>query len=320
MDAMKAEPPRPDLSIVLVSDYAAGTGKSWNDLKSSLLSVRRELATVSHSIQCLLVEEQRFAASVPSDVLVIVPGLTVLPVEATTSYAMKNAGVAAAAADWVVLLDADCRMLEGWLPAALRAIKTAPDAAAISGRTFYAGRSLFERISALVQRSYLDPGARSASRFISNNNAVWRRDWFLRFPMPEDLGPFSSRVQSERMLRAGATLLFEPDMRVIHDFEGVAMDADIARNIGYGTVITRLADPDMPHARLVRLGRGAIPAIVLGKTCLHVRDVVRCARAYDVRWWQIPLAWGYAAFSTLMEAPGMWAAYSGQHLVNTAYR
>lgn len=317
---MEAQAPTPDLSLVLVSDYAAGTGKSWNDLKQCLLAVRRELATVDAAIQCLLVEEDRFAASVPSDILTILPDLSLLPVKVATSYEMKNAGVAAAAADWVILLDVDCHPFDGWLQAALRAVRAAPDAAAISGRTFYEGRSLFERISALVHRSYLDPGARGASRFISNNNAVWRRDWFLRFPMPVGLGPFSSRVQSEQMLRAGATLRFEPDMRVIHDFEGFAMDADIARNIGYGTIVTRLADPEMPHARLVRMGRGAIPAIVVGKAWLHFGDVVRCGSAYGVRWWQIPLAWGYAALSAALEAPGMWAAYGGRDLVKTAYR
>ena len=308
------------LSVVLVSDYAAGTEKSWNDLRATLTAIARELATTSAEVECLLVEDARYARAIPQDVLAILPDLRIVPADVETSYGMKNMGIAAARAPWAAMLDVDCQMVQGWLAAALTAVNENPQVAAISGRTLYEGRSLFERVSALVQRSYLDPGQRGASQFVSNNNAVWRCDWFLRFPLPTDLGPFSSRIQSEQLLRAGAMLHFEPDMQVIHDFEGFAMDADIARNIGFGTVISRLADEEMPHARLIRLGPIAIPAIVLGKLWLHVCDSLRCARFYGLCWPQVPLAWCYALVSGVLETPGMLAAYRGRDLGETAYR
>ena len=88
---------------------------------------------------------------------------------------------------------------------------------------------------------------------------------FLAHPFPAGLGPFAGRMQSESIRRAGGQLLFEPRMRVVHDFEGWPMEVDIRRNCGYGTVIARLHDRALPFACLTHLGVFSIPIFVVGK-------------------------------------------------------
>ena len=313
---------KPRLTIVFVGDYGGGTDKGWQDLRKSLCGMRAELERIGQpdDIEMLLVEEHRTLAAAATALGKTLENVTFVGTDATCSYGMKNAGVAAAAADWVVLIDGDCTPQPGWLAAVLRATDRHPEAAAISGRTLYEGRTLDERISALLARAYLDVVREGPTRFVSNNNAVWRKSWFRRFPMPTGLGAFSSRLQSEQMLRAGAEFRFDPAIVVIHEFEGDAMEADIRRNAGYGTVISRLSDPQMPHARLVRLGPAAIPLIVAGKTWLACGDVLRCGQAYDVPWWALPRAFAAALRGGLQEIPGMLRAYRGQGVGQTAYR
>jgi hypothetical protein len=177
-----------------------------------------------------------------------------------------------------------------------------------------------ERVLGLLSRSYLDPGRRGPTRFISGNAACFRRDVYRRYPLPVGFGAFSSRIQSEAFLRDHATLLFDPDLVVVHDFEGWPMERDIRRNHGYSTVITRLCDDRLPYAGLVRAGVMAIPLIVAGKILDSVRDCFRCFRHYNVKWYELPLALALTVVTHLLEIPGMLAAYRNQTLKATAYR
>jgi hypothetical protein len=108
-------------------------------------------------------------------------------------------------------------------------------------------------------------------------------------------------MQSEAILRGGGHLLFEPRMRVIHDFEGWAMERDIRRNIGYGTIITRLRDRAMPYAWLARPGPLSIPLFALAKTLDNWWDCLRCGLHYGVRWHELH-------------------AFRGQEFAETSYR
>ena len=177
-----------------------------------------------------------------------------------------------------------------------------------------------ERILGLLSRSYLDPGRTGPTRFISGNAAAFRREVYRRHPLPVSFGAFASRIQSEAFLRDGATLLFDPELMVVHDFEGWPMERDIRRNHGYSTVITRLQDDRLPYARLVRTGVIATPLIVAGKTFDSVCDCLRCFRHYNVKAYELPLALVLTIVTHFLEIPGMLAAYRGQTIGATEYR
>jgi hypothetical protein len=134
------------------------------------------------------------------------------------------------------------------------------------------------------------------------------------------MGAFASRIQSEAFLRDGATLVFDPELVVVHDFEGWPMEWDIRRNLGYGTVITRLRDDRLPYARLIRAGVMAIPLIVIGKTVDSIRDCFRCFRQYNVKLYELPLALALTVVTHVLEIPGMWQAFRGKAIAGSQYR
>ena len=306
------------VSVIVVSDYAGGDAKAWDDLRRSLGALARQ--DVDEPVEVLLVESREHAGRVPDDVRSVLPSVKVVASTATTSYELKNEGVRTAAADLVVLLDADCTPSTDWLRRAIEAMRAHPDAAAISGRTCYAGRGVQERVLAVLSRAYLDPGAPGVTAFISNNNAIFRRDAFLAHPLPTNGGPFAARLQSEAIRRAGGNLLFEPTMCVEHDFEGWAMERDIRRNIGYGTIRIRQLDPRMPWAWMARLGVASIPLFVLARTVDSCWDGLRAGRHYGLRWFEQPVAFALAFVVHVLEIGGMLSAFRHEAITTTAYR
>jgi hypothetical protein len=134
------------------------------------------------------------------------------------------------------------------------------------------------------------------------------------------LGPFAGRIQSESIMRAGYYLWFDPSIQVVHNFEGWPMESDIRHNTGYGTIIACLHDPFMPQAWLTQLGVASIPVFVGGKLLDSWRDCVRCASAFGVKWFQIPLVLLCSVVVHLMEIPGMWQAFRRKAILGTQYR
>ncbi len=318
MERQTADATTAKFSVIVVSDYAAGETKSWEDLRRALRAWAEQEGAPAEEF--ILVESSRFKGRIPSDVLGMVSNMKVLYVDAESSYELKNRAVEAAFGDWVGIVDADCIPHRSWLRVLRAAIAGHPDAAAVSARTVYPGRSRMERILGLLSRSYLDPGRSGPTHFISGNAAAFKRDVYCRHPLPVGMGAFASRIQSEAFLRDGATLWFDPELVVVHDFEGWPMEWDIRRNLGYGTVITRLRDDRLPYARLIRAGVMAIPLIVAGKTFDGIRDCLRCFRHYDVRMYELPLALALTVVTHVAEIPGMWQAFRGKAIAGSQYR
>lgn len=309
---------QPEISVVIVSDYAGGGEKSWKDLSNTLRALGQQDGKVN--AEWLLCENKASARSMPDDIRRMLPNLKLVLSDKGGSYELKNAGFQAATSNVVAMLDADCVPARDWVKSAVAAMNALPEVAVISGRTVYPPAGLTERILSLLSRSYVDRGKSGPTRFISNNNSIWRRDVYLKHPLPSGLGPFAGRMQSESIMRAGNQLWFDPSIRVVHDFEGWAMESDIRRNTGYGTVIARLHDPDMPQAWLTKFGVVSIPVFAGGKIVDSWRDCVRCAGAFGVKWFQLPLVLLGSVVVHLMEIPGMWQAFRRRAISETQYR
>lgn len=309
---------KPDISVVIVSDYDGGGAKSWKDLRCVLTALAQQDGNV-HA-EWILCENQVSAKSMPEDIRRMLPDLKLVVADVHGSYELKNAGFRAASSTVAAMLDADCVPARDWLKNAVAAMNAHPTAAVVSGRTRYPAAGLLQRLLSLLSRAYVDRGEAGSTRFISNNNSIWRRDVYLKHPLPSGLGPFAGRMQSESIIRAEHQLWFDPTVQVIHDFEGWPMESDIRRNTGYGTVIARLHDPSMPYAWLTKLGVASIPVFVAGKIFDSWRDCIRCASVFEVKWFQVPLALLGSLVVHLMEVPGMWRAFRGNTVVGTQYR
>lgn len=307
-----------EASIILVSDYKPGEEKSWQDFRKALRALAQQ--DFAGDVELLLIEEARYADQIPPDLTEIVPGLKIITAREGNSYALANIGVAEATADNVILLDADCVPVAGWLAGFLAAMARYPDAAVVSGMTRYPGATLNERCLSLLSRSYVDPGGRGYTARISNNNAGYRREVFLRHPLPTDVGVYASRLQAHAIRRAGWKLAFEPEMAVIHDYEGWTMERDIRRSMAHGLVVVRQRDPDIAFSWIVRLGIAGIPLFVAGRLLLSFWKCLTVAGNYGVKPWQVPVALALAVRVHLMEVSGLVKAHRGEAVSDTAYR
>lgn len=306
------------ISVVIVSDYAAGGPVALRDIRRARSALAQQ--DLDEPAEFLLIESECFRAQLGPDLPTILPALRTLFFPEKESYPLKNHGVEAASAEYVTILDADCIPDPTWLRRLLRVLRENAKLAAVSGRTVYPDESYSARVSALLSRSYLDRGRAGATQFIAINNCAFRRSAYLHHPLPTGIGTFSSRLQSEMLVREGWTLWFDPDIEVIHDFEGWAMEADLRRNAGHGTIITRLRDASLPYAWLARLGRVSIPLILAGKIVDSWRDCVRCGRHYGVSWYTLPAAMLLSIGIHSLEIPGMLQAYKGTRLGQSFFR
>ncbi len=308
----------PAVSVVIVSDYHSASESGLQELLRTLASVAAQ--DFDEPVEYLLMENESLAGSLPADMQASLPGLRVVPSPATTSYALKNHGARVARATTVAIVDGDLVLAREWLRTSVAALRSQPKAAVVSARSLHTASHFLARALALLERGYLDPGSAGPTRYLGNHAAVYRRDVLLAHPFHETAGPFSSRLQSEAILRSGHLLWFEPSAVVWHAYNGWQAQLDILRNAGFGTVITRQLDAQQPFAALVTLGISSIPLFVVGKAIAAIVDSLRCFPHYGIRHRELPLLIGLAVLARCLEAPGMWRALRGQPLTDTGFR
>lgn len=306
------------VTVVVVSDHVVGGRERWDDLSRAVRALSRH--QTAEPFEILVCDSTCFREEMPPDFMRLDPRLRVHFVPDYGSYAVKNAGVALSGTEFVAMLDADCVPGPGWLDRLLAAVRTDATIGVASGPTTYPGTSFIRRACALLGRSYTNPGARGTTRFIAINNCLFRRAAYLESPLPEGMGTFLSRIQSESMRKNGWRLFFDPAAGVVHDYEGLAMEVDFRRNCGYGTIRTRLEDSSLPFARLARIGPVAIPFILAGKLLESWRDCIRCGNQYGIRRAALPAAMFLSIPLHLAEVPGMLQAYRRTRLRDSAFR
>jgi Glycosyl transferase family 2 len=308
----------PAVSVVIVSDYGAGSEVAWAGMRATLAAMAAQ--DFAEPAEFILCESEKFRASLPVDVSAALPALKTLFVRGNSAYDLKNAAVVAASGEIVVFVDADCVPRPDCLRRLVASLRNHPEAAAVSGKTIYPGDALSVRISSLLSRAYIDPGGAGPTKFISENCVAYRRAAYLAHPMPTHMGTFAAHVQAEKLRACGAVLWFDPKIQVEHDFEGWTMERDFRRNRGHGTIQTRLLDRSLPYSWLVRLGRIGIAPIIAWKILSGWRECLRCGRGYGIRWYEVPVAMAASVRNCLFEVPGMLAAFRGEGRGSSNFR
>jgi len=298
---------KPAVSILVVSDYGGRTAEDWYYLRDTLGALGRQ--TFDEEIEVILIDSTPADQRMPPDLLDLVPSLKVMT-GAEKTRELLNKAVEAATADLVVLLDGDCAPAPGWLSAGVGAMRAHPEAAAVSGRTVYPDGGFSNRVLATLSRSYIDPGGPGVTRFISNNNAIIRREVLAKHPLKDFARPLAMRLQTEAIQLAGGVLYFEPRMRVTHRFEGWPMERRIRRHVGYRAIRVRQLNPRVSHSWMLRLGILSIPAVLTARTLDSWWDCMRAGRFYGLRWFELPAAFVTAGYVHLLEIGGMIDAFT----------
>ena len=296
------------MSVVIVSDYGGRSAEDWRYLRDTLDALGRQ--RFGGRVELILVDSTPDGETMPPELVDLVASLRVLRGPKSAACRLLNEAARSAAADLIALLDGDCAPAPDWLEAAVAAMRTRPEAAVVSGVTRYPDAGFTHRVLSLLSRSFLDPGRAGATRFVSSNNAIFRRDALLAHPLGHPPRALASRLQTEAIRLGGGALYFEPRMRVTHRFEGWPMERRIRRNVGYRAVRIRQLDPRIPHAWMIRLGPAAIPLLLAGRLVESWWNCLRAGRRYGVRWYELPAALATAVGVHLMEIGGMRAAFN----------
>ena len=305
--------------VIVVSDYGGGPDGDWDYVRDLL----RALTTQSFGerFETVLVDSTPADETMPADLATIVPGMRVLRDTSRSGSDLTNVAARGTGADFVALLDADCVPAREWLAGAVEALRSEPGVAVVSGLTTYPDKSFTYRVLGTLLRSFVDPGGAGPTRFITSNNAMFRRDVLVAHPVP-DVEPrhLALRLQTESIRAAGGGLYFEPRMRVTHRFSGWSAERRIRHRVGYRAVRLRQLDPRTPHTWLVRLGVVSIPFILAGRTLDSWKDCVRAGRHYGLRWYELPAAFALAVVVHVLEIGGMAAAFRDERADASARR
>ncbi len=299
----------PVVSIITVCDHKVGNESTFDDLRDTY----RALIAQSERdiVEFILVETEDRVTSVPGDVRDLVPNLRIVTTKGKSSFELKNAGVEAATADFVAIIDADCRPAPGWLRTLIEHRQDHPEAAVISGRTFYKGEGVLPKVFAVIDRTYVDSGVAGVTFAISNNNAGFTRQILLDHPFSNEVGPFGSEPHSDRIKASGAILRFEPGMVAYHSFDGWDMVREERRHIGFSLTRYRQLKPEARNGWMVSKPLIWIPFLVASSTVSDVRRSLRFGRAYGLNWFQIPYVWVCSLRAHLMEVTGIRLALAG---------
>jgi hypothetical protein len=310
---------KPDVSVIIVVDYGAGEAATYASLRTALLELAKQ--TFAGRAEFILVESERFRHGLSSDeLLAILPTLQTVFAEPQNSFALRNIGTQHAAADIIAFLDADCVPAPDWLHWLVAALDGRKDLAAVSGRTTYGGSTLMERTFSLLSRSYVDRGDPGEVRHFSNNNGAFRKEVLLAHPFPASDNPFVAALHAGAILRDGGRLWFEPRARVVHAFGGWDLERDVSRNAGWATVAIRQGDSQARLAWLTTFGYASIPVFVLICMLRSWGRLLRLRRPYGLAWYEVPIGFGIAAATSLMQVPGMRAALRRRAITDTSYR
>jgi hypothetical protein len=308
----------PVATVITLTDFEVGTPRAWDDLRGTLRGLARQ--DFDGPVEFILLEDETLKDQIPPDLTEILPQLEVELSTLTRQYDLKSEAAQLGTADIVILLDADCQPVPGWLRALVEVMQARPEVAVVSGKTMYEGKTWLERGCGVLGRAYVDQKGSASTKYISNNNAAFRRDVLLKHPLPADAGPFSSKLHAEAIRREGWQLWFEPRAAAMHAFDGWSMEEDIRRNMGYAIITVRLMEGKMPHAWMARMGYLSVPLVFFARILESWWRTIRFYRTYGVRWYELPLVFGLAIGVHIMEIPGMISAVQRRPITETAYR
>jgi GT2 family glycosyltransferase len=210
----------PRVSVVtetITARFDNTTGSLPDDLATTLHALDRQTYP-REMIERIVVLDAQVAADTAEELGRRYPEVRFVGAPATNYFAAKNAGIEAATAEIVALLDSDCEPQPDWLERLVAPFAdAAAEVAAVAGRTRYTGRSWAARTFSVPDFAYIHADRDGEASGFNINNVAFRREAFLahRFDerIPRNGGCF---FLYHHMRAAGARIVYEPDAVVSH--------------------------------------------------------------------------------------------------------
>jgi Glycosyl transferase family 2 len=199
---------------------------------------------------------------------------------------------------YVLYLDGDCIPSKGWLEHHLAALRAGR--AATGGFTRYDGGFL-GAIGSVLDFGFLLPVESRVLDCFAFNNSGFRRDVMLDAPPPDGEMRCRCYAHAQLLRRRGQPVWMVPEARVRHERQPFFRER---YRQGFDMVAARWVDPELPGARLLRLGPLAAP-IFYGHVVRDWQRLVGSRRDLELAWWQVIPAAVLAALSRLVDLAGM---------------
>ena len=283
----------PKISVVIETVTARDNGAN-SDIASDIAALFEALGHQTYpaaQIERLIVVDPEVSAAERESLARQFAPVCIIEARAANYFAAKNAGIAAANADIVVLVDGDCVPAADWLERLARRFE--PDVVAVAGKTRYAGPSLAARTFSVPDFAYVvtQPDGQ-ASGFLINNLAL------RRSALPA--APFDARIPRNggctvlfhQLRAAGARLVFEPQALVTHvlDVGGISFVGKHFERGRDGAIIYRLDDRGLFRGTAVvrRFGVLGLAALTARHILLDWQRLLRHRRQIGVSWFSLP--------------------------------
>lgn len=155
----------------------------------------------------------------PEAVIARYPGVRLLSERTPGPGPARNTGAAAASAEILAFIDADCRADAGWLAAAIGAVEAGGHCEVAGGDVridFIDAGSLtpieaYEAVFAYRQKLYIEKQG-----FSGTGNLAMHRDVFSRVGPFAGIGLAEDRDWGQRATAAGVRIIYVPAMRIFH--------------------------------------------------------------------------------------------------------
>lgn len=199
-------------TVTLIHDH--DHGPLADAVAPAMAALQRQTA---RDFEILLVFDRGVGEETVAELRRRYPHVRLVPDAAPNYFAEKNAGVAAARGEIVVLLDGDCLPAQDWLESLVAPLAGGADV--VSGKTRYGGGSLTARTFSVSDFGNVLDEQGSASG-IMLNNVAFRRELVLRQPLDARIRRNGGCYLLFHQLRAaGARMLYEPRAVVSHELD-----------------------------------------------------------------------------------------------------
>jgi glycosyltransferase involved in cell wall biosynthesis len=306
------------VSVIVVSDYTPDMAVEKAYLERCLRALSDQDCEATYEVIVVLPEES--CDIIGGEIKENFSDVKIVETSEKTSFQMKNAGARVAEGEILAFLDADCFADRGWIGAIAEGFEENSGYGVMTGCTYYKEQDLTARSFCMISRAIMNGSSVQSIRRLANHNCAFRREVFEQFPFPDVPTAFGGTVYASTLTRSEKKILYYPEMRAAHVYEGWHAESDIRRNNGYAGIAYRLEYSDLPYAWIVRWGYLSVPLLYFGRFAQFSWICVRRFREYGIRWYQLPYTFALASLAFTQEIPGMITALQRRSLVDTAYR